>query len=228
MKIVTWNCRSNFANKFRKIKELNADIYVIQECESPFDTHNIDYKNFGKGSLWKGSQKGVGIFVKEGNTLSNLEWDDGPYGHFIACSVNDEQKLVGMWVKGDENSCYAPVVLEYLKMYATMIDQNTILAGDMNLDLSVSQRQSSRTQTIQSYKLLESKGLVSAYHSFFEEPYAYEKRKTYYHHCKIEKPSSHIDYVFIKKDRIVDVKLEDPDKWISSGDHIPLVVEFNS
>lgn len=159
--------------------------------------------------------------------MSDLEWDDGPYGHFISCTVNGTQKLIGMWVKEDEDKCYAPVILEYLKTYADKIDEGMILAGDTNLDLGVSQKSSSRTQTRESYKLLESKGLVSAYHSFFKELYAYEKRKTYYHRCKIENPSTHIDYIFIKKDRIVDVILEDPNKWISPGDHVPLIVDFD-
>ena len=40
MKIVSWNCRSGFYNqgKYKKIKELDADIYVILEFNTPKNT----------------------------------------------------------------------------------------------------------------------------------------------------------------------------------------------
>ena len=40
MKIVTWNCQGKFREKFELIKEENADIYVIQECENPEKSDN--------------------------------------------------------------------------------------------------------------------------------------------------------------------------------------------
>lgn len=34
MKIVSWNANGKFREKYKAILELDADIYVIQECEN--------------------------------------------------------------------------------------------------------------------------------------------------------------------------------------------------
>ena len=33
MKIITWNCNLNFAKKFEHLEPMDADIFIIQECE---------------------------------------------------------------------------------------------------------------------------------------------------------------------------------------------------
>ena len=42
MKIISWNCNGALRNKFQHIAELEADIYIIQECEDPIRAKHND------------------------------------------------------------------------------------------------------------------------------------------------------------------------------------------
>lgn len=61
MKIVSWNCNGKFREKFNFIKKLDADIYVIQECENPIFCSNNDYKNFASNYFWTCKNKNIGL-----------------------------------------------------------------------------------------------------------------------------------------------------------------------
>ena len=77
MRIVSWNCNGKFREKFEKIEELNADIYVIQECENPQNYIDSVYSNFAKNYIWNGEKqnKGLGIFARGNISIENNGWD---------------------------------------------------------------------------------------------------------------------------------------------------------
>ena len=63
-RVVSWNCNGAFRRKYSAIQELNADIYVIQECENPPTTKDEEYKKFANNYIWVGyKNKGLGIFA---------------------------------------------------------------------------------------------------------------------------------------------------------------------
>lgn len=103
MKIVTWNCNGAFRKKFDRISELNADIYVIQECENPTESKHKEYQNWANNYIWNGDtkNKGLAIFAKPEINLKKLNWSnefkDHSVKYFLPCEVNSEFNLLAVW-----------------------------------------------------------------------------------------------------------------------------------
>lgn len=75
MKIVTWNCNGALRKKTEQLDTLNADVYVIQECEDPAQSTDA-FRNWAGSYLWVGTSKhkGLGVFPKKENTVQALDW----------------------------------------------------------------------------------------------------------------------------------------------------------
>ena len=88
MKIVSWNCNGSFRETIKSILDkdaktyLDADIYVICECENPREPlpKYKEYKKIveelvGDNYFWIGDYhyKGLGIFAKENIKLEKIE-----------------------------------------------------------------------------------------------------------------------------------------------------------
>ena len=58
-KVLTWNCNLNFTQKYDALKDYDADVMVIQECEQAFSIP-------GYNVFWTGTniKKGLGVLVK--------------------------------------------------------------------------------------------------------------------------------------------------------------------
>ncbi|MFD0795979.1 hypothetical protein ACFQZJ_00790 [Maribacter chungangensis] len=99
MKIVTWNCNGAFRKKFDRIAKLNADIYVIQECENPIESKHKEYQNWAGNYIWNGDtkNKGLAIFAKPEITLKKLNWSNEfknhKVKHFLPCEINGQFNL---------------------------------------------------------------------------------------------------------------------------------------
>ena len=66
MKILTWNCNQGIVNDFSAIKDFDADVVIIQECEK------LDKNSFESySSHWIGNndRKGLAVLTKEKSEL---------------------------------------------------------------------------------------------------------------------------------------------------------------
>lgn len=55
MKILSWNANGKFRDKYKKVVALDADVYVIQECENPAICKDAEYCEFVKNGFWVGA-----------------------------------------------------------------------------------------------------------------------------------------------------------------------------
>jgi len=221
MRIVSWNCRGKFRDKFRYIKQLNADIYVIQECENP-EKNPYFLSEFYSNYVWYGesSSKGLAIFAKPEIHIEPNDWPVYCLRHFLSLRINDSFDLLGVW------AC-APYIEEYCIYQAINIDKydgNTVIIGDFNSNAIWDKDHGRRNHSTVVAQLLE-KGIVSAYHHVTHEEHGKETVPTYCMYKHADKPY-HIDYCFTSPCNILDFKILNDNTWLQHSDHFPIQVEI--
>lgn len=222
MIIVSWNCNGKFREKFKKIKELDADIYVIQECENPQCYAGTAYSGFAKNYIWNGENKnkGLGIFAKESISIQRNGWDAYCLRNFLSVKVNHDFDLLGVW------AC-KPYIEEYYIyqcIHMQKYNDQTIIIGDFNSNKIWDKTHSARNHT-NVVKELERKNLISAYHYVYHEKQGEEKQPTFYLYRHLDK-GYHTDHCFIKKERIKNYQVLHSQSWLNYSDHLPISLEI--
>lgn len=215
---------------------MNADIYVIQECENPKETGHLDYIKWAKNYLWVGDSKhkGLGIFAKEAVTLTLLNWtndyDGNPIKHFLSCEVNSEFELIAVWTHYNKSPTFGYIgqFYKYLQIHKKKFN-NSLIIGDFNSN-SIWDKPSRAWNHSEIVRDLEELNIYSLYHNFNNQAQGKEIHPTFFLQKNLNKPY-HIDYIFgsptfrktLKKIEIG--KVED---WIKHSDHLPMIGEFTT
>lgn len=231
MKIVSWNCNGALRKKYEKLCLLNADLYIIQECEDPAQVYDKEYKCWANNYLWIGKNKnnGLGIFAKEGISLNPLKLESGRLEYFLPCTVNNNLTLLAVWTKEANSPTFRYIgqLWKYLQLYKNHFQgDNSIIIGDFNSNAcwDVWDRWWNHSDVVRE---LEEIGLVSLYHSHKSEVQGKEKEPTFYMNRKLEKPY-HIDYAFLSN-KIASSSIMDigsAEIWLQHSDHMPLIVQL--
>lgn len=221
MQIVSWNCHGKFKEKFRRIKQTCADIYVIQECENP-QKYIGAFDGFYTNYIWYGEKdsKGLAIFAKPDVVLRKNDWPVYCLRHFLSVNVNDRFDLLGVW------ACF-PYIEEYCIYQAINIDrytEKTVIIGDFNSNAIWDKEHGRRNHSTVVGQLKE-KGLVSAYHYITQEAHGSESTATYCMYKHTDKPY-HIDYCFTAPQNISDFRVLDDSDWLKYSDHYPIIIEI--
>lgn len=219
MKIVSWNCNGCFRKKIDIILRYQADVYVIQECESP-EKYEKALKNKLKTWFWCGhnSNKGLLIFTNSDIQIVNNHWDNYGLQYFLSVNIENSFDLIGVWTKGS----YIEEYYVYHQIHHALYSNNTIIIGDFNSNVIWDKKHGVRNHSAV-VSQLEDVGLFSAYHMIFHEKQGEETIPTFYMNRNQDK-GYHIDYCFVSpillKSFVIDNQLE----WLSYSDHIPLIL----
>jgi len=219
MKIVSWNCRGKFRDKYPAIQKLNADIYVIQECENPEKYRNA-FHGFLKNYVWYGEKdsKGLAVFFTPQIKYEMNDWPVYCLRHFLSLKINNSFDLLGVWAG-------APYIEEYCIYQAINIDkynEDTIIIGDFNSN-AIWDKQHGKRNHSAVVEQLKNKGLISAYHYLTGEAQGSEMQNTF---CLYKNPDKkyHIDYCFLNPRHITDFRIVNEDVWLELSDHFPIQI----
>ncbi len=222
MTICSWNCNGKFREKYEEILEIDADIYVIQECENPKKYLNSKYAEHFSNYLWIGNNdsKGLGVFAKNHISLSlNNNYQSFCLRHFLPVRVNNQFDILAVW------AC-RPYIEEYY-IYQSINKANyeadTIIIGDFNSNAIWDKKNGTRTHTAVVQELSEI-NLVSAYHLVSGEKHGYETQSTFFLYRHTDK-GYHIDYAFANPIKIKSFEIISNKNWLNYSDHMPIVLE---
>ncbi|MEZ4707352.1 MAG: hypothetical protein R3A44_09115 [Caldilineaceae bacterium] len=234
MKLITWNCQGAFRKKGRHLFVLQPTLAVIQECECPAKLRFLHDGPRPADFLWQGDNlhKGVGIFGFGNLQLALDERYDPAFRHCIPVRVSGEVELhvLAVWAMGHKQKArsYVGQVYHAVLHYADFLrEREAVVLGDFNSNaIWDRERQTSNHSAL--VKLLDDAGLVSAYHTHFNEAPGREQQQTYFHHRSPQK-GYHLDYCFVPKSwmgRLKAVNVGTFAPWCEQSDHTPLAVAF--
>ena len=235
MKIVSWNCNGAFRKKYDIINQLNADLYIIQECENPEKyPSDLEFQKFSSNYLWKGDNenKGLCIFAKKSITLNEIShndiWRTGNLKWFLPVNVNNKFNLIAVWAHNADAKAF-----DYIGQFWLFFNQNkrlfnkSIICGDFNSNpiWDSWDRWWNHSDCIKELSKLK---IESVYHYINSVVPGKEKDKTYFQYKKVDK-GYHIDYIFSYKKYLLDTldfKINNFIDWKEYSDHVPLLWNF--
>lgn len=229
MKIVSWNCNGALRKKFKQLDALEADIYVVQECENPALVSDNEYKNWSSNYLWIGSNKnkGLGIFCRNDICIEKLELDSDGLEYILPCLVNSEYMIWAVWTKEANSPTFKYIgqFWKYLQLHkSALCNYKDIVIGDFNSNAcwDAWDRWWNHSDVVRELAELD---IVSLYHVSNDELQGKESKSTFYMGRNLSR-AYHIDYAFVAKALIPKATIEIGDNvfWLNYSDHVPLII----
>ena len=228
MKIVTWNCNGAFRKKYQAIEKLDADLYVIQECEDP-DQVKGEYQCWANHYLWHGENKhkGLCVFARSELDMRHLRWQDNGLQTFLPVRINNQFNLVAVWTKQANSPTFRYIgqLWKYLQLNMEQIGAApTVLCGDLNSNKiwDVGDRWWNHSDVVRE---LSAAKMNSLYHLTTGEEQGSESVPTFFLHRNLEKPY-HIDFAFASESLFNtqnnSVVVGNHNPWLELSDHVPI------
>lgn len=230
MKIVSWNCNGALRKKLDQIISLDADIYIVQECEDPAKSSDFPYQQWASNYLWigKNKNKGLAIFAKPHVTLEKLDLESGNLESFIPCKINKQAILLAAWTRQANSPTFGYIgqLWKFLQIHKQALSSdNTLIVGDLNSNArwDAWDRWWNHSDVVRE---LHEIGIHSLYHHQTGEPQGQETQPTFYMYRKLEKPY-HIDYAFLSAPLLQSssISIGTHFEWLEHSDHMPVIFE---
>jgi exodeoxyribonuclease-3 len=242
MRLVAWNCNMALHRKFEALRRLEPDIAVICECAEPVRLlARGELKGLSGDPVWIGRNphKGLAIFAFNGYAVRLLEGFHATLRYIAPVRVTgpSECNLLAAWAQnasaGMTRKLQSGPLRRALTKYKSFLHgQPAIVAGDLNNNV-IWHRPGWRMNHGTAVAILESYGLVSAYHALRGEAQGRESAPTlYWRDRSKDGPTYHIDYVFLPERWLRHVReftIGSFEDWCGSGlsDHVPVVVDID-
>ena len=215
--------------KVDALLRLKPDVAVVPEC-SEKSVNALRQPGFR--ALWFGSNphKGLGVIYRDDWGVHKLPEPDQKWFAPIEVDAPTPFALIAVWackVGPSRKDRYVGQVYQALLAHPEWFSgRPVVLAGDFNSNKIWDAKRAVGNHS-DVVKLLDDRGLVSAYHKHFNEPQGEELQHTYYQ-FRHEGKKFHIDYIFIPQEwRLKTVEVGEYTQWAKRSDHSPLIVELN-
>ena len=120
MKIVSWNANCKFRSKLSEVDALGWDILVVQECENPRNSKDIEYKEWAQNYFWVGGleYKGLGLFMPVNLEAKLIGQNAMSNKYFITVQLSNGIQLLAVWTQAgsQRNAGYIYQLWEYLNI----------------------------------------------------------------------------------------------------------------
>jgi len=234
MRIATWNCRvGGFRKKAARIAPFRPDVLAVQEVEkidaATKFAGEIEPTYRDRATLEKYPRRSIGMFSYTGLNLKAVDYPDPTFAfrRYSAWRKGISFQVVAVWtyaLRGEREKSYRQAHEGLIDHSDWILKRPTVILGDFNQSAAY---KSSGWRTL--IALMDSLGLVSAYHNHFKETFGAESRPTHFHHGRESNPF-HLDYCFLPREwaqRITSVEVGAHGDWSDVSDHRPLIVDVD-
>jgi exodeoxyribonuclease-3 len=242
MRIVAWNCNMALDRKVDVLLDLAPDIAVVCECAE------LERLRTRSRSAWMQSEpvwigrnphKGLAVFAFNGYAarLADLYQPSLRYVAPVHISGPTECNLLAVWAQnasagGIRKYQLGPLRRALSRYRGFLGERPAVIAGDLNSN-TIWDKPGWRINHSTKVRVMESMGLVSAYHAIRGEAHGKESEPTLYWRDRTKDgPTYHIDYVFLPAPWIAKVReltIGTFETWCGSGlsDHVPVIVDID-
>jgi exonuclease III len=230
MRIITWNCQMGLDKKSDALLSLSPDVAVLPECS---ERSAIALRQRGFDTLWFGcnQHKGLGVICRQDWTFHALPQPEQKWVASLEVDAPTSFTLIAVWacqIGSKRADNYIGQVYGALTTHPEWFSHRpVVLAGDLNSNkIWDSHRKVGNHSAVM--KLLDERGLVSAYHEYFREPQGEESQHTMFFYRRLDR-TFHLDYIFIPKEWaswLKTVEVGRCETWLKLSDHCPVIVDL--